>query len=441
MNTHNRWLAGEIDRWVGEGMITPEQGASLRTRYPVPGTPEPGMSWGLIVFFALGAIVVGLGVILLFAYNWAAIPKAAKLAIIFGSIAAAHGAGVYFRLKDDWRSMLGEGLLVLGTMLFGAGIWLVAQVYNIDEHFPTGFLVWGLGALALAWAVPSIPQAIVATLVLTLWSTTEVAEFDNPADLLMLAQLAALGGLVWRLRSSLLAAIVLAGTYVQLLAHAGHWGGAGTGFTAAIALSVGLIAVAELVRPAAPPRMPRVLRFYGLLGFVICAYLLSFADFSDDLLRPSRSHDDGVIAAAYRWSLTVLALGAWAAAFLRPPATPRPFGRIEAWFYPLGLVCVAGSVLLDRHRDTGMIAVVFNLILLCVSALWTVQGCRDGRLRPVVLGSVVLGLLVLARYFDLFDSLAARGLAFLLFGGALFAEGFFYRRMRLERAPGEEATP
>ena len=50
----------------------------------------------------------------------------------------------------------------LGTMFFGAGIWLIAQVYHIDEHYPNGFLLWGLGALAMAWALRSIPQAIVA---------------------------------------------------------------------------------------------------------------------------------------------------------------------------------------------------------------------------------------------------------------------------------------
>lgn len=40
-------------------------------------------------------------------------------------------------------------------MLFGAGIWLVAQIYHIEEHYPNGFLIWGLGAMALAWALPS----------------------------------------------------------------------------------------------------------------------------------------------------------------------------------------------------------------------------------------------------------------------------------------------
>ncbi len=39
-------------------------------------------------------------------------------------------------------------------MFYGAGIWLVAQIYNIDEHYPNGFLFWALGALAMAWAMP-----------------------------------------------------------------------------------------------------------------------------------------------------------------------------------------------------------------------------------------------------------------------------------------------
>jgi hypothetical protein len=36
----------------------------------------------------------------------------------------------------------------------------------------------------------------------------------------------------------------------------------------------------------------------------------------------------------------------------------------------------------------------------------------------------------------LFESLATRGVVFLLLGGVLFAEGFYYRRLRHEAAGG-----
>jgi hypothetical protein len=43
---------------------------------------------------------------------------------------------------------------------------------------------------------------------------------------------------------------------------------------------------------------------------------------------------------------------------------------------------------------------------------------------------LLLVALISARYFDLFESLAIRGLIFLLVGGLLFAEGILFRRAR-----------
>ena len=79
---------------------------------------------------------------------------------------AISAGGILAGQREGWRRQLSEALCVLGTMAFGAGIWLVAQVYNIDEQFPAGFLIWGLGALAMAWAIQSVPQAIIATILL-----------------------------------------------------------------------------------------------------------------------------------------------------------------------------------------------------------------------------------------------------------------------------------
>ena len=429
MSKDHRWLSSEIDRWVADGLITADQGGRIRSRYAPATGPAETLSWGLIVFFALGAIIAGLGVILLLAYNWSGLPKAGKLALILGATGAAHGFGLWLHERADWRRVLGEGSLVLGTMLFGAGIWLVAQVYNIDEHFPTGFFVWGLGALALAWAVPSVAQAIVATLAIAIWGTLEVVEFGQAVDWATVILVAGLGTLAWRLRSAVLAGVLAAACYVQVLAHATHWGGAGSAVASAVALSTGLLALGEWGRDRVDVhRIATVLRAYGLGGFLLCGYLLSFADAAEDILRDSlRYPGSAAAAAAYRWSLFGLAVGAWVPVFLRTIARADLWRAVELAFYPLGLI----SLMAARVLESGaLVAIVFNLVLLGVSGLAIVRGCREGRIRTIVLGSTVLGLLVFGRYFDLFDSLAARGLAFVLFGAALFAEGFYYRKLR-----------
>src|SRR5690349_2170032 len=135
MDNKTRWLLAEIDRWKADGVVTPEQADQLRARYdqpPAATVAANAVPWGLLVFATAGAIVIGLGVILLLAYNWDDIPKAGKLALVFAAVIAAHAAGIRLLAKDGWQPKLGEALTALGTMFYGAGIWLVAQIYNID---------------------------------------------------------------------------------------------------------------------------------------------------------------------------------------------------------------------------------------------------------------------------------------------------------------------
>ncbi len=177
MSKEIRWLWNQTRLWVAQGVVTAEQAARIRALYPEPAA---GLPWTLLIFSGLGAVIVGLGVILLFAYNWNALPRGLKLAVILGALAAAHGAGLRrLRAGGRWRG-LGEALCLLGTMMYGAAIWLIAQIYHIEEHFPNGFLFWGLGALALAWALPSAVQGMLAAVLFAIWNGTEVADFDAP---------------------------------------------------------------------------------------------------------------------------------------------------------------------------------------------------------------------------------------------------------------------
>jgi hypothetical protein len=72
----------------------------------------------------------------------------------------------------------------------------------------------------------------------------------------------------------------------------------------------------------------------------------------------------------------------------------------------------------------------FNLILLGLAIMWMWRGCQQSRLRPTVLGSLLLGAVVLARYFDLFQDLASRGLAFIALGVIFVVEAMYYRKVR-----------
>ena len=81
---------------------------------------------------------------------------------------------------------------------------------------------------------------------------------------------------------------------------------------------------------------------------------------------------------------------------------------------------------------------LYNLLFLGIAAARMARGCQEGLLMTTLTGSLLLVALALARYFDLFESLAWRGVVFLVVGAALFATGFQYSRTRKPRAT---ATP
>lgn len=430
MSKQSRWVDTESERWVAEQIVTPDQAARIRQLYAAPESSV----WGLILFFGLGAIVIGLGVILLLAYNWADIPKFGKLALILVSLLAAHGGGYWFHGYPDWRQRLSEALFLLGTMLFGAAIWLIAQLYNIDEHYPNGFLLWAAGALALAWVLGSVPQGMVGAVLLAIWGGTEAFGFSVAIDWSSLLLLVTVAPLAWRLRSPLLGAALLASLYWLLLCNAAHWGGAAGAFGNAIALSALLIAIEKfLAAREIEADLRMVVRFFGLLGFVVCGYLLSFHDIVSSLLHWERAAVSP-LAQIYRWLGFGLAALAWVSLLPASRRTVVVRPRREEWLIPIALVYAQVMTVSGMGIDAEFVAGVFNLVCLGLATAWMVRGCRMVDLGMVACGSALLALIVFARYFDLFESLALRGLVFLALGGVLFAEGFFYRRIRAEVA-------
>jgi len=441
MDNNIRWLLTEIERWKADGLVTPELGDRLRQRYEQPpaAAPEESVPWGLLVFATAGAIVIGLGVILLFAYNWDEIPKLGKLALVFGAIIAAHAGGIRLLARGGWQPKLGEALTALGTMFYGAGIWLVAQIYNIDEHYPNGFLFWALGALAMAWALRSTANGLLAVALLTIWGSCEVFDFRSPEYWSVLLVAGGLLPLAWKQRSALLLAAALASLQFLIAVNVFHWGQGAHAFTASLALGVLLVAAARLTAADRPdfPGASTVLAFFGFGAFLVCAYLLSFRDASRELLDWTRRGGSHLtLASTFGWTLFALGLGGWAWLARRSLLQRELEIHREEWLLPIALLYCFGLAGMGARDWSLFVSWSFNLILLGLAIMWIWRGCQESRLFPTVLGSLLLSAVVLARYFDLFQSLASRGLAFIILGLIFVAEAMYYRKMRQAKGGG-----
>jgi uncharacterized membrane protein len=432
MSKEIQWLYKESRQWVEHGVITSDQAQRIQSLYPAS---KPGLPWSTILFAGLGSIVTGLGIILLLAYNWHVLGKGIKLAIIFSGIALLHSAGLYLFQRQPGKRQLGEALCLLGSMLFGAGIWLVAQIYHIDEHFPDGFFIWGLGALALAWAMPSIAQGLLAAAVLCIWNCSEGWGFDHTLLWAPVLILAGVGLLAWRLRSRVLLASALIAFNFSVSATISA---TQEGLVFIVLLNSASAFVAASLLALKSPRFPQsagIWTFFGWAVFLFCLFLLTFRDTLRSLLG-WRLNAERPVSLTFEWLPLLVSLALWTLVLwqLRPGSQHKEepqYHKFELWLLPLtSMACQVFAV--GRFFDTSSseVASVFNLVFLAFAIAWMVRGCRDGRFRPTLLGSGLLVALVTARYFDLFENLAVRGAVFLAVGGLLILEGLLFQRSR-----------
>jgi len=422
VSERHRWLRGEIERWVVDGLIDTAQGTALRDRYPV----SDGVAWGRLILSGLGAILFGLGVILLFAYNWADMHKYAKLAVVFGALLIAHGTAMTAHGFERGR-VASEGLHALGTMLFGAGIWLVAQIYHIDEHYPTALSIWALGALAMAWALPSVTQGFLAVALVLTWQGLEVFDFRDPTHEALWLILLGLFPLAWHLRSRALTGATASALLVSLVLATSMVSEELAGVVLLFAGGA-YIAVARLAVALPGLRLQTSASDFsvlGQLGYLAVLYLLSFPELAEDLMG---IRFDKPWMVAYFAGSVIAVLVLWVSVFIagrRPAVRPWQLADLGSL---AGLTLVLLLVLGGWTRGEWLLAAPFNLLFLVHAILLIVEGARRARLMQVVPGCLLFTLLVVSRYLDLFDSLIARGMAFLLMGGAIFVAGNLYAR-------------
>jgi len=427
MKKHLKWLLNEIDLWVGEGIIGPDQATALKRRYP---SPAEGTAWGRIIFFSIGAILFGLGVILIFAYNWERMHKFVKLAVIFAALIAAHAAGLWLKRPQSRYQTAGEGMHLLGTMLFGAGIWLIAQVYHIEEHYPNAFLIWGLGALALAWSLPSTAHGILATILFVLWNCFEAFDFKDPQ---LISPFLILGGimpLAWLRRSRVLVTICLVGFLAALFASVSMLEG---DLAALVIFFIACLLIAASLVVGRRKLFPEISPVFSFIGFFIYFGILFILSFFHRGKGAWSVQFDQFMQSLFFFAFALAAIGMWAWAIWPAPATTRQAPKaLSAEYYgvwaTLCIMILNSLGLLPLWGWLGM--AVFNILFLYQCIMMIITGCKNLSLRTTVTGCVLFAVIAFARYTDLFVSLLTRSLVFFIAGAALFSVGIYYSKTK-----------
>jgi uncharacterized membrane protein len=367
-----------IQRWVDEGTINNDQAEKMRADL-AEYKKEHRSKKQVIAFSTIGAILIGIGAILFVASNWEKLGDSIKVLLLVGSTIGIHYAGYHFKYENQKYPRLGPALILLSALFFGASLFLIAQIYNINANNSTLVLIWVIGVLPLVYGYMSAPVAGLCSLLFYIWVSllyferTELEKLISIWDLYLMSGIAVyfigiLHGLAEKIK--------YAETPFKFI-----------GLQAALfALFVHTFELGEYFADKIVPAI------YAVLGVLFLAVLLS---------KPLRERLKGFQADA---SISIIAL--------------------------LMAGITLTTIYLPASEKTYMI--IFNVIFLVLLTLLLYAGYNMEDIGIVSTAMFWFILLIFARYFDFFWELLPRSLFFMLGGLVLLVISIVLERKRRE---------
>jgi uncharacterized membrane protein len=161
-------IEDKLRQWLDAGVIDVDVAGRIRTFET--SVESTGRRWPVVFAIAFGSIMVAAGILLFVAAHWEDLSPTQRFLLVVTMIAGFHlSAGA---LMPRMRA-LGLALHAVGTVALGGGIFLAGQIFNLEEHWPGGILLWAIGAV-LSWLVlRDWLQATLAALLIPAWIASE----------------------------------------------------------------------------------------------------------------------------------------------------------------------------------------------------------------------------------------------------------------------------
>lgn len=393
------WLGAELERWVVEELITAEQRDQIALRYP----PLRGTSPLVMAFAVIGALLMGAGIILVFATNWWSLPIGVRLVLAFLPLLLGQGLCLYTWKRKYHSAPFREGSALFLSLSFFAALALVGQIFHTPSDMGSYVLICSLVTLPGVYLFRGRAAAVVyvAGTLFVAWQWPTWVFFVMAAALLPFFWLALRGTAQRRGMNVLLLLLSLLTVQGLMLGTVPEVSGMEV---------VLLCALALLVMDALFCRVGKVYFFtvcklLAVVG-ITAGLLFSLQDFLS-ATAPSP------LAVGLGVALTVGYL------LLRRGSFPAPTGG--------DLIFGAGMVLLL----TGALGwLVSTLLVMGLGAAFLVRGSRTLTLSHINYGmALVIGTIVL-RFFDSGLGLLGRGVVFILLGVVFLGINLYISRKK-----------
>jgi len=415
----------QIDELENAGVIDSSTADRIRVYYQA--REEEATPKIFVIFGVLGAVLVGLGIISIFAHNWDDLSRSTKTILAFIPLIIGQIACGYTLLKKRESIAWRESSAMFLFLAIGASISLVSQIYNISGNLSSFLMTWLLLALPLVYLLKS---SIVSLFYWAgvIWYSSETNFFNNDVNSSYLHWFLAILALPhyyllcknkpesnftnWHHWFIAVAGIVLLGTMdksnSQLL------------FPAYFSLFALYLMSDNLPFFKRYSGARNGYFMIGALGTIILLFVSSFHDYWDYLWRHANELSELVSSREFISAvvLTILAI----VTLIRQRQKDALFVR------PLEYVFLFFAVIFAIGYGSSKVVVLINILLLVISILTIKDGLSRNRLSILNFGLIILTILVLCRFSDTDISFTLKGIVSILLGIGFFAANYYTLR-------------
>jgi len=364
-----------LERWLAAGLIDSATAEKIRA---FEGARERTAGKSLPVALALGfgGLLVASGVLLFVAANWDQMSPAMRTVAVLALVGLFHAGGAFAAGRFE---ALATTLHAIGTVTLGAGIFLAGQIFNLNEHWPSGILLWAAGAWAGWWLLRDWPQLALAAILTPAWITSEWTAL-RIAD-------------TWRFQAPAVGWFLLALAYLTVERE-------------------------RLARAS-----ERTLFWLGAIMLPYCSVIMSVGA----AMRFGRQSDN--MSSFQSWmrpgSDTQFAV-AWGIAVAVPLAAAVVLRKREAWLNAAGALWAV--VLVNLYILQNRLWIYPWLAIGCLGlAFW---GLRERRAALVNFAAAGFALTVMVFYFETVMTKMGRAASLIGLGALFLAGGYLLERLR-----------
>ena len=428
-------LEHETPIWLQNGWISAEHSENLLNHYrKAVASEQPDYPLALIIAGSLGALLIGGGIILVFAYNWDELSQFWRSLLSFMPLILGQSAYGYAYFKQPQSKAWAEGAGTFLMLMLASSLALISQTYHISGE-PSSFLLsWTVLSIPLLYLLPATLPLLIYLCLIAAWAMAAPAEQAVGYWLLLAIAVPAIDRIIRRQPGTVQA--IWAGLFLSgSLAVAWWWV-----WELKIALYAWMGTALLLANWYAlgfwwyrrPDRQNRsILQVLAITAMLVFLYVVSF---EWETVQMGWDHignksERGSVSGWIQLGVWVLLLAAYIAGML--PKTRRLSGE-GAFVAGFPLIVGAGVFLCRLDWEWAAIAMA-NLVYLLWGIYYLQAGVRSRHLPLVNAGMFVIASLIVGRFFDTDWSMLVKGVLFILIGLGFLGVNLWLSKMLRQR--------